>query len=75
MRLSVISDQISLDEEKAFSQIQKEGYQEVELHDVFGHSIEECTPSKTIKKTVGQIWPAGFKSGIHNLLFVPVNSG
>lgn len=52
MRLSVISDQISLDEEKAFSQIQKEGYKEVELHDVFGHSIEECTPDevKRLKK-------------------------
>lgn len=43
MRLSVISDQISLHEEEAFRTIQKEGYKEVELHDVFGHSIEECT--------------------------------
>lgn len=43
MKLSIISDQVSQDLEEALKIIVKEGYEYVELHNVFGHSIETCT--------------------------------
>lgn len=43
MKLSIISDQVSQDLEEALNIIVKEGYEYVELHNVFGHSIETCT--------------------------------
>lgn len=54
MNLSIISDQISQDVEAAFSIITQEGYKEVELHNVFGHSIETCNQKEitTIKSLI-----------------------
>ncbi|MGO5353627.1 sugar phosphate isomerase/epimerase family protein [Faecalicoccus sp. LCP19S3_E3] len=43
MKLSIISDQVSQNLEEALKIIVKEGYEYVELHNVFGHSIETCT--------------------------------
>lgn len=43
MKNSIISDQVSQDLEEALKIIVKEGYEYVELHNVFGHSIETCT--------------------------------
>ena len=43
MKNSIISDQVSQDLEEALNIIVKEGYEYVELHNVFGHSIETCT--------------------------------
>ena len=43
MKLSIISDQVSQDLEEALKIIVKEGYEYVELRNVFGHSIERCT--------------------------------
>ena len=43
MKLSIISDQVSQDLEEALKIIVKEGYEYVELHNVFGHFIETCT--------------------------------
>lgn len=43
MKVSIISDQIYEDLDRAFSMMQKEGYRFVELHNVWGHSIEACT--------------------------------
>lgn len=43
MKLSIISDQVSQDLEEALKIIVKEGYEYVELHNLFGHSIETCT--------------------------------
>lgn len=49
MQLSVISDQIHEDLETAFSILHQEGYELVELHNVFGHSIETCTMQEVQK--------------------------
>ena len=43
MALSMITDQVHPDLETALSIIAKEGYTHVEFHNVFGHSIEQCT--------------------------------
>ena len=43
MKNSIISDQVSQDLEESLNIIVKEGYEYVELHNVFGHSIETCT--------------------------------
>lgn len=43
MKLSIISDQVSQNLEEALKIIVKKGYEYVELHNVFGHSIETCT--------------------------------
>lgn len=42
MRRSIISDQVHENVECAFRQIREEGYEWVELHNVFGKSIEQC---------------------------------
>lgn len=49
MKLSIISDQVSQDLEEALNIIVKEGYEYVELHNVFGHSIETCTQEEVDK--------------------------
>lgn len=49
MNLSIISDQISQDIGSAFSIIAQEGYKEVELHNVFGHSIETCNQEEIVE--------------------------
>lgn len=41
-RSSIITDQVDQDLETACSIIKEEGYQNIELHNVFGKSIEEC---------------------------------
>lgn len=46
---AIISDQVDQDLEKACSIIQSEGYTNIELHNVFGKSIEQCTQEETEK--------------------------
>ena len=43
MERSIITDQVHPDLETALREIQKMGYRSVELHNVFGKSIEACT--------------------------------
>ena len=43
MLKSIITDQINNDLEKALHIIKEEGYEYVELHNVFGKTIEECS--------------------------------
>lgn len=42
MRYSIITDQVDEDLERALAKIQSEGLREVELHNVFGKTIEQC---------------------------------
>ncbi|WP_288341541.1 sugar phosphate isomerase/epimerase family protein [uncultured Dubosiella sp.] len=42
MRYSIITDQVDEDLERALAKIQSEGLCEVELHNVFGKTIEQC---------------------------------
>lgn len=49
MRLSIINDQVYQDLDQTFSTIKNEGYDEVELHNVFGHSIETSTKEEVKK--------------------------
>lgn len=46
MKLSIINDQLYEQLKPSFACIQKEGYSFVELHNVFGHSIEDCTKAE-----------------------------
>ena len=50
---SIISDQIDEDIEIACKKAKEEGFSYVELHNVFGKSIEECSDTEVeeIKKT------------------------
>lgn len=54
MALSMITDQVHPNLETALSIIAKEGYTHVEFHNVFGHSIEQCTDQEidVIKKAL-----------------------
>lgn len=49
MKLSIISDQISSDLETACKVIKEHQYEYVELHNVFGKSIEECSDEEVLK--------------------------
>lgn len=49
MKLSIISDQISSDLETACKVIKEYNYEYVELHNVFGKSIEECSDEEVLK--------------------------
>lgn len=55
-QIAIISDQIDQDFEKACAIIQKEGYTFIELHNVFGKSIEQCNEEeiKKIKEIITQ---------------------
>ncbi len=49
MRHSIISDQINQELERACIVAKEQGYEEIELHNVFGKSIEECSDEEAYK--------------------------
>lgn len=56
MKKSIITDQVDMDLEKALPIIKREGYKYVELHNVFGKSIEEINDEEIekVKKLLNQ---------------------
>lgn len=49
MKPSIITDQINQDLETALKTIKEKGYKYVELHNVFGKTIEACTKEEVMK--------------------------
>ena len=49
MNIGIITDQISQDLEQALQIISSKDYQYVEIHNVFGKSVEECSQEEAIK--------------------------
>lgn len=46
IKCAIISDQLSFDLQESFRLIHEQGYRYVELHSVFGQSIEECNSAQ-----------------------------
>ena len=44
---AIITDQVNQDLRTACAKIKEEGYTNIELHNVFGKSVEECSEEET----------------------------